>query len=323
MGSAEQPTDDTLDHARAATYGELVMAAYKMYENDPTNLTPKPCCIPAGYKFLAWVQMQDFFFGETNWKFYGILAVNTSETNGYVLAIRGTEGWEEWFDDFVAMMSLIPLKDFDKVGEGFLKIYQTLRVVCPREDLGKESLEREGSFAQQVAAAIRRCTAEPSNVVLAGHSLGGALATLYVADHIAVQPSGITIPLICTFASPKVGDYDFAVKFDDLGVTSWRIVDEPDWIPMLPLFGFYHVQTEYPFNAQSFVVWTPACFHYLETYLHWLDSNQQLQPCCVRPSAARTALRPRAVLSAQTQKEIALSMPREAGNTINITIKIE
>jgi Lipase (class 3) len=326
MGSAEQPTDDTLDHARAATYGELVMAAYKMYENDPTKLTPKPCCIPAGYKFHAWVQMQDFFFGETNWKFYGILAVNTSETNKYVLAIRGTEGWEEWFDDFVSTMILVPLNDFGKVGDGFLKIYQTLRVVCPLtgEDQGGESLEREGSFAKQVAAAIRRCTAEPSNVVLTGHSLGGALATLYVADHIAVQPSGITIPLICTFASPKVGDYDFAVKFNDLGVTSWRIVDEPDPIPMLPLVGFYHVQTEYPFSSLSFVVWTPACFHYLETYLHWLDSNQQLKPCCVRPSAVRTAqLRSRAALSAPTQKEIVLSMPHEAGTTINITIKIE
>jgi hypothetical protein len=84
----EQPTDDTLDHARASVYGQLIMAAYKMYEDDPTKLRPTPRWIPAGYKFVAWVQMQDFFFGKTDWKFYGILAVNTLKTNEYVLAIR-------------------------------------------------------------------------------------------------------------------------------------------------------------------------------------------------------------------------------------------
>ena len=310
-----QPTDDTLDHARAAVYGQLVMAAYKMYEPDPTKLRPTPCCIPAGYKFVAWVQMRDFFFGNTDWKFYGILTVNTLKTNEYVLAIRGTEGWEEWFDDSVSMI-LVPLPRFGgKVGAGFLKIYQTIRVVCPPlgKGLSAESLEREGSFAEQVAAAIRHCAGrtEPANIVVTGHSLGGALATLFVADNVAHQPSDITIFLICTFASPKVGDYDFAVKFNDLGVTSWRIVDEPDVIPMLFLFGFYHVQTEYPFSSLSFVVWTLPCFHYLETYLHWLDPNQPLKPCCVWPnalkpccvwpSAARTAqLRSRAALFART-----------------------
>jgi hypothetical protein len=38
--------------------------------------------------------------------------------------------------------------------------------------------------------------------------------------------------------APKVGNYDFAVKFNDVGVTSSRIVDEPDLIPKLPIFGF-------------------------------------------------------------------------------------
>jgi hypothetical protein len=315
----EQPTDDTLDHARASVYGQLIMAAYKMYEDDPTKLRPTPRWIPAGYKFVAWVQMQDFFFGKTDWKFYGILAVNTLKTNEYVLAIRGTEGWEEWFDDSVSML-LVPLPRFgDKVGAGFLKIYQSIRVVCP---LG--SLEREGTFAEQVTAAIRRCAGrtEPANIVVTGHSLGGAIATLFVADNVAHQPSDITILLICTFASPKVGDYDFAVKFNHLGVTSWRIVDEPDVIPMLFLFGFYHVQTEYPFSSLSFVVWTLPCFHYLETYLHWLDPNQPLKPCCVWPSAARTAQLRRCSIRPGSKRNCA-STSHEVGTTINTAIKVE
>jgi hypothetical protein len=48
MGAAQQTIDDALDPARAAVYGLLVEAAYKMYENDPNNLTPTPSSIPAG-----------------------------------------------------------------------------------------------------------------------------------------------------------------------------------------------------------------------------------------------------------------------------------
>jgi hypothetical protein len=326
MGTAQQTMVDALDPARAVVYGLLVEAAYKMYENDPNNLTPAPS-LPTGYTFVAWVQMQDFFLWEADWKFYGILAVKTS-TNRYVLAIRGTEGLTEWIDDLTSMI-LVPLPGFGMVGYGFYRIYQTLRVVYPppTEDLGAESLEQKGSFAKQVAAAIRLHAAQAErsvNIDVTGHSLGAALATIYVADHSHDPSPGIAIPLICTFASPRVGDHGFASKFDALGITSWRIVDEPDLVPKLPVVGFYHIQTEYSFSSLSFVVWTFACFHYLETYLHWLDPKQPLKSCCVRPpSVARTAqLRSRAALSAPTQKEIALSAQHEAGTTINITIKI-
>jgi hypothetical protein len=67
MGTAQQTMDDALDPARAVVYGLLVEAAYKMYENDPNNLTPAPS-LPMGYTFVAWVQMQDFFLWEDDWK---------------------------------------------------------------------------------------------------------------------------------------------------------------------------------------------------------------------------------------------------------------
>jgi lipase (class 3) len=160
-------------------------------------------------------------------------------------------------------------------------------------------------------------------IVVTGHSLGAALATLYVAENSVIHKA--TIPLICTFASPRVGDYAFASKFDQLGIPSWRIRNEPDLIPMLPPpLLFWHVQTEYMYNSLLSVVWSPECWHYLETYLHLLDSAQPLKKECVlsTTTAATAKLAPAVALSPATQNEIALSVPNEAGAKINITIKI-
>jgi hypothetical protein len=319
MGDAQK-----FDRTRAVLLGQCVMAAYKMYEGAPNILTPTPTNIPQGYTFVAWVQMQDSLFGQGAWTFYGVLLANATQTE-YVLAIRGTEGLTEWLENLRSIV-LVPMQNFGMVGDGFYNIYQTFRVIYPpREALGAESLELEGTFAKQVAAAMQRHGAqEGTPLAVTGHSLGAALATLYVVDH-SLDPSKYIVSQICTFASPRVGDREFASTFDQLidrlKIPSWRIVDEPDWVPKLPIIGFWHVQAEQLYNAAPCVVWTLACFHYLETYLHMLDARQQLKPCCVWPQP--TLSRSRAALSAPTQKEIALSTPHEAGTTINITIKIE
>jgi hypothetical protein len=241
----------------------------------------------------------------------------------------------------------VPLAGFGQVAYGFQRIYQTLRVVdfTHAEALTAEaptkSLEPAGTFAHQVAdGAVRHhaamaatpsgmATRAPSatmSIEVAGHSLGAALATLYVAQNAAT--GSVATPLICTFASPRVGDFDFATKFDQLGNTSWRIVNELDIVPNLPFLGFWHVAKEYPYNSGSSVEWTLSCWHSLSTYLHLLDPKQPLPAGCSwtqRPLAA-AALRPVARLSmaspalgAAPEKEIALSVPSAS---INISIKV-
>jgi hypothetical protein len=43
-----------------------------------------------------------------------------------------------------------------------------------------------------------------------------------------------------SFASPKVGDQTFVGAFNQLGLTSWRVVNKQDIVPHLPPLFSYH-----------------------------------------------------------------------------------
>ena len=340
---------DSYDPARAVEYGELVQLAYDMYGNGQSPTPAPPTPFQDGYTFTAWVQMKDFFIKEGDWTFYGFIAQRTSKANEFVLAIRGTGNNIEWLDDITSMVP-VPMAGFGEVAYGFNRIYQTLRVVKPAiaQMLGAEphakSVQPTGTFAEQVAATVRERAAAtartrdmkaeaPSAAVsieVAGHSLGAALSTLYVAEN---ATGHAIIPLICTFASPRVGDAVFAAKFDELAISSWRIVNELDLVPKLPFLGFQHVEAEHAYNSGGSVNWSLACWHSLSTYLHLIDPKQPLATECKSPASkggpATASLRSAATTAAaaardsgEGEKEIAVSVPAEVGATINITIKI-
>lgn len=345
------PTPDTAntlltyDPLIAAFYGSFVNAAYTMYDNHTDNPTPPPVQLPGKYNFVAWVQMRDFIFNYGNWTFYGLLAHNPSVANDYLLAIRGTSDLTEWWDDLTSMVPW-PMSGFGDVGYGFYNIYKTLRVISPLKGQALteaapagqgESLEAAGSFADQVAEAVRRHAAEtqpataqaaaaPKSVTVVAHSLGSALATLYVAHNSQIKK--VTTPLLCTLASPRVGDYTFASTFDALGIPSWRIVNELDVVPKLPVFPFWHIQTEHLYNSGTSTWWSLECWHSIDTYLHLLDPKQPLLPACLPPKVAAAAplraqtrpARVAAALTASADQDIAVTAP--AGTTINITIKV-
>ena len=340
------------DPAKAVFYGQLVNAAYAMYDDHQSNPTPPPPkppkTLPGNYRFVAWVQMRDFIFESGDWTFYGLIAQNPSGANDYVLAIRGTSDPTEWWDDLTSMVPWAWDAFGGDVGYGFFRIYETMRIIYPLKGLAPteatpagqgKSLEAAGTFADQVAEAVRRHAAESQpatapaatalrSVTVAAHSLGGALATLYVADNSRTKK--VTTPLLCTFASPRVGDYTFATTFDGLGIPSWRIVNELDIVPKLPIFPFWHIQTEHLYNSGSSTVWSLGCWHSIDTYLHLLDPKQPLLRSCVWPPpkvAAAAPLRAQtrparvaAALTASADQDIAIAAP--AGTTINITIKV-
>lgn len=343
------------DPATAVNYGRFVATAYAMYSAAPANPTPPPLPLPTGYKFIAWVQMKDFLIATGGWSFYGIIAQSTSDPNRFVLAIRGTMSPVEWLDDATSLV-MVPWTGAGRVGYGFNRIYQTLRIVdvAPQTTLAAptaELLEHAGSFAEQVAATTQRhaqaragaemteALAQSAKTIdVVGHSLGSALATLYVAENAkkGANVGGITVntPLLCTFASPRVGDQAFATDFDNLGVTSWRVVNQLDVVPYLPPreFGFVHVQTEHEYNSGFLVRWSVGCWHSLATYLHLLDPKQPLDPdCVVTLGAAATApLAPHppsamiaAAAPAPALLEKTIAAPAGRGMTVTIKITVE
>ena len=304
-----------LDKQEAVFYGQFVNGAYKMFKSPrkggPLYPEPEPGDIPEPYELVAWLHMSDYFFWwKEKPKFYGFLARHKEQKHNFVLALRGTEGWVEWLDD--AMARLVKFKQAPNAGRvenGFHQIYSTLKVVkrhipsatatAARTAAPAPAAEPEvmqGAFSDQleqlantledsgVQEQIRSAKVKPPrrSFVVTGHSLGSALATLFVMEN--KEKDKFNITTICTFASPRVGDAEFAEKFNALPVDSWRIVNCQDLVPKLPLhlplFGYEHVATAHAFSSEGVVKRSPSCWHSMCTYLHWLDPKNDVCKKC-------------------------------------------
>lgn len=76
-------------------------------------------------------------------------------------------------------------------------------------------------------------------IYITGHSLGGALATLF--GYILANEINKKINII-SFASPRVGNYSFKRAFEKKSnLKHIRIVVSNDPIPYFPLINYYHV----------------------------------------------------------------------------------
>jgi triacylglycerol lipase len=150
----------------------------------------------------------------------------------------------------------------------------------------QDSAPAPATFAADVAAAATEGLAaevDPAGlpIVVTGHSLGGALATLLVADLAANTPLK---PQAWTFASPNVGDAAFAARYAALTAVSWRIYNQVDVVPYFPPDIFDHYQpvtTGYAINSLGKAKWSLGCAHALNTYLHVLSpATVPLDPAC-------------------------------------------
>ncbi len=290
------------DQSAASLYGQFIQTAYSMQSNAPNNQTPPLTGdFPPGYKMAAWVQMKDFIIESTGPVFYGIVAQSILHPEQYVVAIRGTSDWVEWWDD-VNALGKIPFKipNCGNVAAGFARIYDTLQLVeyAPAVTAAPAPrLAAAGSFAQQIAALVRAHTPQAAvragdgvnpfgptaSVEITGHSLGAALATLYAMEN--GKTAQIANPMLCTFASPLVGDATFASVFNALNLTSWRVDNVMDLVTKGPpeILGFVHVQTVTSVNSAFKVLPTPGCWHSLATYLNLIDPTKPIDASCRLP----------------------------------------
>jgi hypothetical protein len=250
--------------------------------------------------------MSDFFLQIEDPKFYGIVVHEITNPDNRIIAIRGTEGIIEWVDD-AASIIMVPFKQAPSAGRvafGFDKIYSSMKIVpvphvVPGHAVAAEpEVELSGSFGDQLEQLAQRREAErgvdrqfaPGRTrrdrptVVTGHSLGSALATLFVIEE-AIKHK-FDICLISTLASPKVGNLEFKHVFDALPLTSWRVVNIRDVVPKVPptipfILDYEHVAVAYPFDSWLFAKRNLSCYHSIDTYLHWLDNSLPLAPECV------------------------------------------
>jgi triacylglycerol lipase len=277
------PTD-TMNPATAVTWGPFIQAAEAQYASDPSQVNPATITkMPAGYTLVRTIQMTDFFATQQSRVFYGFVAVGGDPTTA-VVALRGTETTMEWWDDFHwDLVPFTPVANGGKVAAGFFGIYSTIGTMAPGQ---QESTSAPGPVAADVARAATSGLAaglDPAGLpmVVTGHSLGGALATMLVAD---LTASTALKPQAWTFASPRVGDATFAARYGALSAVSWRIYNQVDVVPYFPVDvtdSYQPVTTGYAINSLGKAKWSLSCAHSLNTYMHVLSpATVPLDPAC-------------------------------------------
>jgi hypothetical protein len=264
---------DALNPATAVTYGPFIQAAEAQYRSDPSQVSPATITnMPAGYTLVRTIQMTDFLGSQQSRVFYGYVAVGGDPATA-VVALRGTESTMEWWDDF--HWDLVPFTQIPNggnVAQGFYDIYNSIGTMAP----GQEGMSAPGTLAADVAHAATSGLAaglDPASLplVVTGHSLGGALATLLVTDLTATTALK---PQAWTFASPRVGDATFAARYGGLSTVSWRIYNQVDVVPYFPVDvsdSYQPVTTGYAINSLGKAKWSLSCAHSLNTYMHVLS----------------------------------------------------
>ncbi len=78
-----------------------------------------------------------------------------------------------------------------------------------------------------------------NKIVVCGHSLGAAVATLcaYNLSHVYTD---VKVEC-CTIGSPRVGNKTFKNNYDSKNIKTFRIVHNHDLVTRSPFIGYYHV----------------------------------------------------------------------------------
>jgi hypothetical protein len=149
------------------------------------------------------------------------------DTHEVIVAFRGTQNSLDWEANLDAIEIGHPVGG--AVHKGFYELYQTIKP----------------ELCAKLASLVGN---EVQDIYVTGHSLGGALSTLATVDIQQTYGQRCAVHHY-SFASPAVGDPQFAEAYRNLGITtSCRMANLCDDVPLLPLpsdlfglFAFEHV----------------------------------------------------------------------------------
>lgn len=264
-----------MDLNKAILYGQLVKAAYDVPTSDLGNRAGNIVNAGIGpnkttFEVVASIYANDLATdaskkrGPTGTVSIGLLLWQGNAGEA-VIAIRGTEGLLEWFQDAQFDTEKCPFPNgAGETEDGFSDMYKSFAVGTP-----------SGPSVTASLATIFG-TRQVNSLTVCGHSLGGALATLQALD--AAANSKFNNPTVYTYASPRTGDAQFVSNYNRMIPNTFRIANRVDVVPKLPLPPPYdHVHGLYGLTAIQFlppailVEPNPVCEHILETYLYLLS----------------------------------------------------
>jgi len=276
-----------MDLNQAILYAQAVNAAYAVDTADTTNHAGEIVQLGAvNYQVVTSIFANDLATdmnpdrGKARVSIGLILQAATA--GDVVIAVRGTEGIQEWIHD--AQFLMVPCPFMASAGhteDGFTAMY-----------LSMTTDSAPGS--QPVVKALPGLAfARPvTSLTICGHSLGGALVTLLALD-VAANTS-FKNPTVYTYASPRTGGPHFADTYNHVVPNTTRIAGRLDLVPKLPLPPLYeHVLGLSELNSVQLgippkILVRPdlVCLHILTSYLYLLSLQAggpilPLQPQCV------------------------------------------
>lgn len=257
--------------ASAAAYTDFANS------NDPTYSPPPLEFNGSQFNFLQrFTGFDDVIWGSGKEERYALLYQSLAQSNTYLIAFRGTSSPDDMILDLEsgALETYTPFQNaegFPKnvyVGDGFNKIYTTIDHNMP------------ASLQTQIFTVLNKLPTlpEPLKIFITGHSLGGALASLFTLD-LAVSLPKTTITSI-TFASPRVGTSNWQTVYNQtyqLLDKTIRIHNSYDLVPKVPPanwpFSFKDIGQEFlvSFSVENYHINVPdiiLSWHALSNYTY-------------------------------------------------------
>ncbi len=262
-----------MDLNKAIEFAQLVNAAYAILPDNLANSAGKALIAgDTAYMIVTTIYVNDLATdinpGRGNKEVSIGFVCQADGTGDVVIAIRGTEGIQEWINDAHFLLVTCPfLAGAGKTEDGFTAMYNSLRTDATAGSPTVVNALATLPFAQPV-----------SSVTICGHSLGGALVTLLALDLAA--NTNFKNPTVYSYGSPRTGDPLFMSTYNQVVKNSLRIANRLDLVPKLPLPPDYdHVLALqelnpiqlFPLPPKILVKLTFTCEHSLDTYLYLLS----------------------------------------------------
>ncbi len=271
-----------MDINQAILYAQAVNAAYAILPGNTTNAAGQSIAVGSSrYDVIASIFANDLCTdmnpdrGKSRVSIG--LVLQASVAGDVVIAIRGTEGIQEWIHDAQFLPKPCPfMAAAGRTEDGFTDMYESMRT----------GLDTTSPTLVQALPKLQ-FPMPVTSLTICGHSLGGALATLLALD-VAVNTK--FTPTVYTYASPRTGDPQFVSVYNHAVPNTIRIANRLDLVPKLPLPPLYeHVLGLNELTSATIVppkiLIKPelACLHILTSYLFLLSLQAGAQTLDLKP----------------------------------------
>ena len=229
-------------------------------------MTKREVVYNASLAILAYSKQEQIKWNEYGLELVSWIENKKSDTQGFVatrdkaiyVVWRGSESKKDFQND--ASIDKVPfINDGEKVHIGFKYCWESV----------------VGDTYDAIDTAIENLQGETTDIVVCGHSLGGAIATLY-AHSIKKHYPHYNIKCV-TIGSPRVGNKRFKDNYDSYEIDTLRVVHNNDLVTHTPYIGFQHVNYQLRLDTDGNVLKRDKSLDALWLYLKAIFSGKNIK----------------------------------------------